>query len=269
MKLLQGSELAGFIKERQARQVRSLRQTAHVVPRLAIVLTVDNPVINRYIALKQVHGTEIGIEVDVHQVTQSEAPQKIATLNDDPTVHGIIVQLPLANPDETETVVNSVTPAKDVDGLGRQTQFDTATALAIVWLLAGYNVELRGKRIVIIGKGRLVGAPLYKLLKNSNYQVEATDIATKNLPKVLRKADIVITATGSPALITSDMLRLDAVVVDAGVATDAGKLVGDVAPEVYDRPDITITPKIGGVGPLTVTALFDNVIRAATDATSA
>ena len=160
MKLLNGSELAGYIKERQAKQVRNLRQEHHVAPRLAIVQTIDDPVIDTYVRLKRRYGEDILVDVDLHKVPQEQAEATIRTLNDDPSVHGIIVQLPLAEPSQTQTLVDMVAPAKDVDALGEHATLDPATPLAISWLLAGYNVDLDNKKIVIIGNGRLVGAPL-------------------------------------------------------------------------------------------------------------
>jgi len=135
--------------------------------------------------------------------------------------------------------------------------------MAIMWLLSGYNVDLNGIHILLVGRVKLVGAPLEKMLKSSNYDVEVIDRAAKDLSQHTAEADIIITATGSPAILYSEMIKQDAVVVDAGVASEEGKTVGDLAPDVYEREDLTITPTKGGVGPLTVSALFENVIQAA------
>lgn len=264
MKVLNGSELAGFIKERQAHQVRGLRQSLHVAPKLAIVITINHPAITTYVRMKQRYGAEILVDVEVYRVKQSEARALIVTLNADETVHGIIVQLPLADPSETDAICNLVAPEKDVDGLGKNATLDPATPLAILWLLAGYNVELgQGKKIVLVGRGKLVGAPLERMLQASSYDVAVVDSSTADSATVIREADVLITATGQPGLITADMIKEKAVVVDAGVAGEEGKTVGDLADNVYERDDLTITPKKGGVGPLTICALFDNVIRAA------
>jgi methylenetetrahydrofolate dehydrogenase (NADP+)/methenyltetrahydrofolate cyclohydrolase len=263
MKLLNGSELAGFIKERQAHQVRGLRQAMHVQPKLAIVVTIEHPAIDVYMRMKQRYGADILVDVDVHRIDQKDAKQLITELNADPSVHGIIVQLPLEDPSETDAIVDLVDPAKDVDALGKDATLEPATPLAILWLLAGYNVALEGKHIVLVGRGKLVGAPLERMLQSSGYDVEVVDSKTVDREAMIKSGDIVITATGQPGLVTSGMLKDRAVVVDAGVAGEQGKTVGDLAEDVYERDDLTLTPRKGGVGPLTICALFDNVIRAA------
>jgi methylenetetrahydrofolate dehydrogenase (NADP+)/methenyltetrahydrofolate cyclohydrolase len=263
MKLLNGRELAGFIKERQAHQVRALRQANGVQPKLAIIRTNPDPVVDSYMKLKQDYGADILIDVDVHTIDQSEALGRIAELNVDPTVHGIIVQIPLPDKSQTTEILNAVTAEKDVDGLAEQTTFDPATPVAINWLLAGYNIDLATKHLLVVGNGRLVGKPLVRIWKASNFDVKVVDKTVENLTDETRQADVIVCATGVPGLITADMVRGDAVIVDAGVATDANGLVGDVAPDVRELPDITITPEKGGVGPLTVCALFENVILAA------
>lgn len=269
MKLLNGSELAGFIKERQAHEVRGLIQAWGVTPKLAIVVTVEHPAIEVYMRMKQRYGADIQIDVDVHRVAQADAPMLIKQLNADKTVHGIIVQLPLEDPAQTDEVVDLVAPEKDVDALGKNATLDPATPLAILWLLAGYNVNLPGKKIVLVGRGKLVGAPLERMLKASGYDVEVVDRKTPDVPSVVSSADLIITATGTPGLVTSAMVKEGAVVVDAGVAGEQGKTVGDLAEDVYERDDLIITPRKGGVGPLTICALFDNVIRAARGTISA
>jgi methylenetetrahydrofolate dehydrogenase (NADP+)/methenyltetrahydrofolate cyclohydrolase len=263
MKLLKGKELAGYIQERQAHQVRGLRQAHKIVPKLAIVQCKDDPVINTYVRLKQQYGADIRVEVEVRTISQAKAAETLKQLNGDPSVHGIIVQLPLSDPAQTDEIVGLVTPEKDVDALGKSTNFEAATPMAIMWLLAGYNIDLPGKEVLLIGRGKLVGAPLEKMLKNSGIAVTSADRSTKNLGELAKSADVIITAAGSPAILYPDMIKPGAVVIDAGTASEDGKTVGDVAPEVYERGDLTITPAKGGVGPLTVCALFDNVIRAA------
>jgi methylenetetrahydrofolate dehydrogenase (NADP+)/methenyltetrahydrofolate cyclohydrolase len=265
MKSLNGSELAGFIKERHSSQVRRLN-ASKIYPKLAIVQLKDDPVINTYVKLKKRYGSDIGISVDIHISDQVDVADLLARLNADETVHGIIVQLPLPDPARTDEIVNLVSPVKDVDSLGLKSEFEPATPMAILWLLAGYNIDLKDKKIVLIGKGKLVGAPLHKILKGSGLDVEVVDRTTSDLASITRTADILITAANSAEIIGSDMIARDAVVVDAGVASEDGKTVGNLKPEVYERDDLTITPTRGGVGPLTVCALFENVIRAAENA---
>jgi len=263
MKILNGSELAGFIKERQAHQVRGLRQALGVQPKLAIIVTVNHPAIEIYMRMKQRYGADILIDVDVHRVKQSKVRGLIEQLNADKTVHGIIVQLPLENVAETDEICNLVAPEKDVDALGAAAVYEPATPMAILWLLAGYNVDFTGKHIVLVGRGKLVGAPLERILLGGGHDVVTVDRATPDITPVLEEADIIITATGNPNLIRSDHIKRGAVVVDAGVAGEEGKTVGDLAADVRERDDLTITPEKGGVGPLTICALFENVIRAA------
>lgn len=263
MKELLGSELAGFIKERQAKQVRQLKQAYKIMPKLAIVASSDNPTITTYVSLKKRYGDDIGIGVDEYFIGQNELADKIIELNNDESVHGIIVQLPLQDTTQTESILQTVIPNKDVDGLTTNSPFDAATPMAINWLLNGYNVELNSKQIVIVGNGKLVGSPLNIMWTKSGLNPIVIDESTNNKDEVISSADIIVTAVGKPGIITSDLVKYGAVVVDAGVASEKGVLKGDVADEVYGRDDITITPKKGGVGPLTVCALFDNIIRAA------
>lgn len=265
MKLLNGSELASYIKERQAKQVRALRQAHKIFPKLAILITGDNPVIDVYVRLKKAYGEDILINVEVVKLSQAEIVSKINELNIDDSVHGIIVQLPLEDPAKTDLVVGAIAPQKDVDGLGVDSKFISATATAIDWLLVGYSVELTGKDIAIVGNGRLVGAPLAKLWNSLGYNVSVYDDTTSDLGNKLQLADVIVSATGVPKLIKPEFVKPGATVVDAGTASEGGKIVGDVDSVLRERDDVTITPEKGGVGPLTIAALFDNVITAARD----
>jgi methylenetetrahydrofolate dehydrogenase (NADP+)/methenyltetrahydrofolate cyclohydrolase len=234
-----------------------------IQPKLAIVQAKDDPVINTYVRLKKQYGADVGIEVEVHTPRQSDTPKLLDLLSNDKSIHGIIVQLPLEDPSQTEEIVNMVAPEKDVDALGKNAKFEPATPMAILWLLNGYNIDLTGKHVLLIGRGKLVGEPLEKILKDSGIDIEVVGREVENLTDYTKKSDVIITATGSPAILYSDMIKQGSVVVDAGVASESGKTVGDLAPEVYAREDLTITPQKGGVGPLTVCALFENVLRAA------
>lgn len=260
MRELNGSELAGFIKERQAKQVRALRQAWHINPRLAIVTDVENPVIETYMRLKQRYGADILIDVEIHRVPAGGALEVIQELNNRDDVQGIILQLPISNSDQTDELLESIREDKDVDGLRKKAIFQAATPTAISWLLAGYGVDLKGKKVAIVGRGRLVGAPLEKMWLKSG--VDVTVFEKGDDLSQLINYDIIVSATGVPGLIKSQMIKAKTVVVDAGTASENGKIVGDVSEEVRQRNDVIITPKKGGVGPLTVSALFDNVITA-------
>ena len=260
MRELNGSELAGFIKERQAKQVRALRQAWHINPRLAIVTDVENPVIETYMRLKQGYGADILIDVEIHRVPAGGALEVIQELNNRDDVQGIILQLPISNPEQIEELLESIREDKDVDGLRKKAIFQAATPTAINWLLAGYGVDLKGKKVAIVGRGRLVGAPLERMWLKSGVDVTVFEKGDDLFQLI--NYDIIVSATGVPGLIKSQMVKAKAVVVDAGTASENGKIVGDVSEEARQRDDVIITPKKGGVGPLTVSALFDNVITA-------
>ena len=271
MRFLNGAELRDFIKERQAKQVRALRQSWRVFPKLVIFYSSKSPVTETYMRLKEKYGEDILVEVERQKVDVELMKEEIRKANLDESVHGIIVQLPLENEsgeklskNETEAILSEISKEKDVDGLNGG-DFVPATAQAINWLLAGYNISLEGKKVAVVGQGRLVGAPLSKMLENSGVTVSKFDeFNSKEMIKTLKDFDVVITAVGKPGLITSEMLKSKAVVVDAGTASEGGEIKGDVSDEVLkNRKDLTITPTKGGVGPLTVASLIDNVIVAA------
>ncbi|MFZ1258471.1 MAG: bifunctional 5,10-methylenetetrahydrofolate dehydrogenase/5,10-methenyltetrahydrofolate cyclohydrolase [Candidatus Saccharimonas sp.] len=261
---LNGLELQGFIKERQARQVRNLRQQHKIIPKLLIIMS-DTAAASSdtYVRMKQRYANDILIEVDVAVLAEDAMAARIAAANNDNAIHGIIVQLPLANTEITDTVCATIAPEKDVDGLGPKSDYCSATAVAIDWLLAGYNIDLPAQRIAILGKGRLVGAPLARLWLQRGLTVVSLDEHSKHIPKVLRKSSLVVAATGVPGVLTAEHIAQKAIVVDAGSAVENGQLVGDVDASVRARRDVTTTPVKGGVGPLTVAVLFDHVLQSA------
>lgn len=259
MKKLDGRELVGFIKERQAHEVAGMKRQ----PKLVIIRDSDNPVILKYVNLKEKYGEDVGVLVDsVVAGSVAEIKAEILAANKDPEVDGVILQLPIQEKEAVEELTELIDSEKDVDGLSSNGKYDSATATAINWLLAGYDIKLAEKKIAIVGRGKLVGAPLYKMFTDSSYRVSlfhrGSDMSE------LRDHGVIITATGVPGLITNEMVGPGAVIVDAGTASENGVLVGDVAEEVRERDDLkAITPKIGGVGPMTVACLFDHVIQAA------
>lgn len=256
VKQLSGAELSGYMKENQAHLVRSLK-ARKVQPKLVIIRNSTSPVIEKYVSLKKHYGEDIGVIVE--DWLREDLDVAIHEANLDPNIHGIIVQLPLDGEQDVTALTNQITPSKDVDGLGENATFDSATATAINWLLAGYDIDLGNFQIALVGRGRLVGGPLAKMWQNSGYRV-TTFGRDSDLSK-LSGYDIIVSATGVPHLITNAMIKPGAVVVDAGTASEGGVIVGDVSDEVRARQDLkAITPKIGGVGPLTVTALFEHVL---------
>lgn len=288
-KVLSGRELAGFIKERQDHEVKMLR-SSKIRAKLVIVRDSDNPVITKYVDLKRQYGEDIGIEVIDEFVDESDPAERLKKLHEvvraaaaDDSVSGIIVQLPLIDTDTTDEIVADIPAIKDVDGLSntysdlvehedglitidnpdtREHHFDSATATAILWLLAGHNIDFENKRIAVVGRGKLVGKPLMSMWTKSGNAVHVFHRGS-DFSK-LKDFDVIVTATGAPHLITNEMIRPGAVVVDAGTASEQGKLIGDISDEIRARSDLgAITPKVGGVGPLTINVLFENVIIAA------
>ncbi len=264
MKSLNGAEVAGYMKENQAHAVKMLN--AHKIhPKLVIIRNSNNPVITKYVELKKKYGEDIGVEVE--DWYREDVAGAIEIANGTIDVHGLIVQLPLEGEHDLGAVLGKIAPQKDVDGLNEDTPsdiriFDSATATAINWLLSAYDIPLSKLRIALVGRGRLIGRPLLRMWQNSGYDV--TVFHRGDDLSALINFDVIVSATGSPHLITNKLVKPGAVIVDAGTASEGGVLVGDVADEVRERTDLSaITPKIGGVGPLTVTALFEHVLQAA------
>jgi methylenetetrahydrofolate dehydrogenase (NADP+)/methenyltetrahydrofolate cyclohydrolase len=256
--LLSGSDLTGFIQQRHYSQSRGRKLT------LAIVQVGDDEPTNRYIGVKQRYAEEIFVDVRLEKLdkpTTSELIEHIKKLNADETVTGIILQLPLPDDIDVDEALAAIAPAKDVDGLGPKSDFDPATPTAIMWLLGSYGITLKDQKVVVVGQGRLVGKPMAEMLRSAGAEVEVCDESTKDLARKTKAADIIITATGQPGLITHDMIQDGATIIDAGTAVVDGKLVGDADPKLYEDKSLKITPTPGGVGPLTVCVLFDNLLR--------
>lgn len=263
MKILDGKNIADYIKNRQFGEVRELK-AQNIQPKLLILRNSTNPVITKYVNLKKSYGEDIGVIVE-DKITQNIKAEILAA-NQDPSIAGIIVQLPLENIDKAEIdeILNSINPAKDVDGLGANSKFDSATATAINWLIASYNINLKEKQVAVVGRGRLVGGPLINMWEKSGISVQVFD--RTSLLTELKNYDVIVTATGVPHLIKSDFVKIGATIIDAGTASEDGKIVGDTEDALRDRTDLAaITPKIGGVGPLTIATLFDHVIFATTE----
>lgn len=261
--ILSGTDIADFLKQRHYEQVRGRRPR----PVMAIVQVAKDGPSASYIRAKQRYGEDIGVIVDYHRlepdVTQEQLIAFITGLNLDKAVDGIVVQLPLPAGIDTDLVVDSIAPSKDIDGLGAKAAYDSATAEGIVWLLGAYDVAIKGARVAVVGQGRLVGAPVARMLEQSEAVVTRLDDTTTDLAGALTDVDIIISATGQAGLLTSELVAPNTVVVDAGVGLLGDKLSGDSDPALYERDDIKITPTPGGVGPMTVAVLFDHLLRAA------
>jgi methylenetetrahydrofolate dehydrogenase (NADP+)/methenyltetrahydrofolate cyclohydrolase len=266
--ILSGSDLIPAIKSEQAARARALTAKLGRKPRLVIIRDSADPVIMKYVTYKMKYGETIGVEVTDLLLGQSSLPDAIASNNSDPTVDGMIVQLPvqpvaLPSSQTLDDVLDQISPAKDVDGLGTHAGYPSATASAIDRLLAGYQIDLSAKKIALVGVGRLVGAPLLALWQARGLKPEIFRRHPHRDLSELRDFDLIVTATGQPGLITTDMVSPGAVIIDAGTATAGGTLAGDVAPGLYQRDDITISAKTGGVGPLTIATLFDHLLDTA------
>lgn len=259
--LLDGRELAGFIKQRHYEQLQNMHQVSRR-PRLAIIDINQEVVSNKYAEIKQRYGEDIGVAVAVHNTSAAELMSTLTDLNQDATTHGVLVQLPLPQEVNAEEVTDALHPSKDVDALGGNSNFLPPTPNAIFWLLGGYGIEMANKTIGVIGQGNLVGRPLVKMLRESGQEPLVCDLHTGDRQQILSQADIIVTATGQPKSLTSNEVRAGVTVIDAGTASEQGALVGDVDPLLYQREDINISPVPGGVGPLTVCALFENVLTA-------
>ena len=259
MKYLNGAEIADYMKAAQATQVRGLR-AQRVEPKLVIIRNSDSPVIEKYVGLKRRYGEDIGVAVEDWK--RDDIKQAIIDANNDTSVRGVIVPLPLDGEMEIDEILSQIAQYKDVDGLNEKSEFDSATATAINWLLAGYNIDLTKQKIAIVGRGRLVGGPLSKMWQNSGYDVKVFGRGSDL--NELAGFDLIVSATGVPHLIKTEMIKPGAIIVDAGTASEGGVLVGDLDESVRERQDLAaITLKVGGVGPLTVAALFEHVLMVA------
>lgn len=258
--LLLGKPVAESLRQQQIRRI----QQSGLTPRLAIIQAGDNLASTTYIKMKVRYGEGIGARVDHIQVDGSAKTLTavIKKNNESPQVHGIITQLPFPDPAITEEVVRTIDPKKDVDGLRAGSNFKSATAMAVVKLLEFYNIDF-AQPIAMMGAGRLVGAPLIEIFKERGAPVTVIDEHTKDVPAKTRAAEVLISATGVAGLIKPDMVSDGAVIVDVGTSEDAGAIVGDVDPKLLENDTLKITPAKGGVGPVTVAVLFEQLLEAA------
>jgi methylenetetrahydrofolate dehydrogenase (NADP+) / methenyltetrahydrofolate cyclohydrolase len=274
--ILDGSRTAKAIKAELSERVAKLREQG-VVPGLGTVLVGDDPGSRWYVNGKHKDCAEVGItsiRVDLPETaSQAEVEEHLARLNADPACTGYIVQLPLPKHMNENEILGQVDPAKDVDGLhptnlgwlvlGKAAPLP-CTPYGIVELLRRHQVEIAGADVCVVGRGVTVGRPLGLLLtrRSENATVTLCHTGTRDLAAHVRNADIVVAAAGVPGIITADMVKPGAAVLDVGVSRVDGKLAGDVAAEVYDVA-AWVSPNPGGVGPMTRAMLLSNIVSAA------
>ena len=279
--LLDGKAAAAAVKEDLRERVKALAERG-IVPGLGTVLVGDDPGSRAYVDGKHRDCAEVGIASLRHDLpadaTQEQVQAAVTELNADPACHGYIVQLPLPKQIDTQRVLEAIDPDKDADGLhpvnlGRLVLgYDgplPCTPRGIVHLLRQHDIELNGAEVVVIGRGTTVGRPLGLLLtrRSENATVTLCHTGTRNLAEHTRTADVVVAAVGVPGLLTSDMIRPGATVVDVGITRvvgpdGKGRYTGDVAPEVAEVAG-ALVPVPGGVGPMTRAMLLTNVVERA------
>ncbi|MEF2608524.1 MAG: bifunctional methylenetetrahydrofolate dehydrogenase/methenyltetrahydrofolate cyclohydrolase FolD [Faecalicoccus sp.] len=277
MEIIYGSELSQKIKEELKQEIEKLQKEGKRLPVLSVILVGDNPASQSYVKSKANACASIGMENRTicmpGSTTQQELLEEVKRQNEDPEVDGILVQLPLPSHLDEVSVIDAISPDKDVDGLhpvnagklltGRD-GFVPCTPLGVMEMLAsiGYT-DLSGLNAVVIGRSNLVGKPLSLLLQKQNATVMMAHSRTAHLKELCQQADILISAIGKPKKITADYIKEGAVVIDVGInRMEDGKLCGDVDFEAVKEKTKAITPVPKGVGPMTVCMLLKNTLKA-------
>ncbi|MDL2226855.1 bifunctional 5,10-methylenetetrahydrofolate dehydrogenase/5,10-methenyltetrahydrofolate cyclohydrolase [Deltaproteobacteria bacterium OttesenSCG-928-M10] len=278
--IIKGLPVATAMREEIANQVKTLSSAKGIQPKLAVVLVGDDEASRVYAQSKEKVGEKMGIKVDLHvrpaATSEEEVIKLIDELNADKSVHGILVELPLPNTIRKENVMNRLDPKKDVDGvhpvnrgylLGGQEHLALvpATPLACIELIQRSGVELKGKRVTLVGRGDTVGRPLASLLitKGRDATVTICHTRTVDLAGTVKNAEIVVAAAGFPKLVKAEMLSPGQIVIDAGInQLEDGSLCGDVDTEPAGQIVRAITPVPGGVGSLTTTVIMQNLLKA-------
>lgn len=273
--ILDGKLVSRELEQQLKEKVKNLTKKHKRPPKLVVVLVGENQASLAYVKSKEKASRRVGIDGSTlrlgESITEEVLLKTIDRLNNDPSVDGMIVQLPLPSHINPDRILNRVDPKKDVDGLSllnagklanRQKALLPATPKGIMMLLDYYKIPIKGKHAVIVGASNLVGAPMARLLLHQNATVTVCHIHTKDLAHHTKQADILVVATGVINLINGDMIKEDAVVIDVGINRLEGKIVGDVDFESCKDKASYITPVPGGVGPMTINALLHNVIEA-------
>lgn len=273
--ILSGKELSSTLKVNIAKKVRQLTNRWGIAPHLAVILVGDNPASQSYVKGKSKACEEVGIKnITINlsaDVSEQDLIKTINELNLNPSVHGILVQLPLPTHINADKIISAIDPKKDVDGfhpenvaklwLG-QDCIKPCTPRGIINLIDKANINLEGKNVVVIGRSTIVGLPVAKMCLDRNATVTICHSKTENLANITRQADVLIVAIGKPKFVTADMVKLGATVIDVGINRVDGKLCGDVDfDSVFDEKTEYITPVPGGVGPMTITCLMENTIE--------
>ena len=286
MELIDGKKLSSEMREEIAQEVEEIKKNGGKVPHLAAVLVGNDPASETYVSHKEKTCNKAGIESDVirleETISEEDLLKKVDELNNDPSVDGFIVQLPLPDHIDEQKVIEAVDPKKDVDGfhpinVGRMVlglpAYLSATPAGILEMLKRYNIETEGKNCVVLGRSNIVGKPVANLMLQKsvpgNSTVTVCHSRTRNLNEVLSRADILIVAMGKMEFVTADMVKDGAVVIDVGIhriksdKTKSGwKLKGDVKFDEVKEKASYITPVPGGVGPMTVVSLLKNTVAA-------
>lgn len=267
--IIDGTELSNKIQERVKADIKGCM----IRPSVAVIQVGENPLSESYTSLKEKTCSSVGIYFRLCKFDDGTPEltiiNKIKELNNDEYVNGIMIQLPLPPQYNEKRLLNAISNGKDVEGLtdintgrfmnGKKTLIPCA-ALAVMRILAENNIDVTGKNVVIVGRGKLVGRPLAQLMLASDATVTICHRMTENLSDYTKRADIVVTACGVPNLIKEDMIKEGAVVIDAGTYQDDDKIVGDVDFDKVSKKTAYITPVPGGVGPMTVAMLLENII---------
>ncbi len=274
--VISGKELATIRRNKMKEEVIEFAKKYSRLPHLVVILVGDNPASVSYVTGKGKACEEIGIKNTTikkpENITEKELLEIIDELNNDSTVDGILVQLPLPKHINPDLVINSITPAKDVDGFHpfnvaslylKQPGIVSCTPKGIIEVLDFANIQIEGKHAVVIGRSNIVGMPVSKLLLDRNATVTICHSRTKNLAEITKTADIIIAAVGKAKFVKADMVRDGAVVIDVGVNRDetTGKLCGDVDFKDVEPKASYITKVPGGIGPMTITCLMENTLE--------
>ena len=278
MELIDGKKLAKKIREKLKTSCEELKKKG-INPKLAVIMVGDDKASQVYVKNKSKVCDEIGIEFEEFildkDIKQKELIKLIEKLNQDDNIHGILLQSPIPEHLDINEAFKTINPKKDVDGFNpvnigklclNQDTFVSCTPYGVMKMFEEYNIDLTGKNVTILGRSNIVGKPLIQCCLNKNATVTVCHSKTKNLKEHTQNADIVISAIGKPKFVTEDMIKEGAVVIDIGINRgEDGKLTGDVDFERVSKKASYITPVPGGVGPMTIAMLMNNVIKATTE----